>query len=178
MKQIPMKEGQRINNKESHMMTNRKTISNPQSHTNRAVQASQTSTDLTQEVIFMNTVTIIGNLGKDPDVNTLPSNTKVASFSVAVNEVYTKNGERQEKTHWIPCKCFGKTAELAENYLHKGSKVAIVGRLAVESWETTGGDKRSAIRVIADNIDFLSPRSGNGGTKEPTEVGAGELEGF
>lgn len=97
---------------------------------------------------------------------------------MAVNEVYTKNGEKQEKTHWIPCKCFGKTAELAENYLHKGSKVAIVGRLAVESWETTEGDKRSAIRVIADNIDFLSPRSGNSGTRESAEGGAGGLEDF
>jgi single-strand DNA-binding protein len=106
----------------------------------------------------MNSVTITGNLGRDPEIANLPSGTTVANFSVAVNDIYRKDDEKIEKTHWFTVKVFGRLAELANSYLSKGKKVGIVGRLNYEEWEGDKG-KRSKVTIIADKLEFMSPRT-------------------
>jgi len=107
----------------------------------------------------MNSVTVIGNLGRDPESIALPSGTQVVNFSLAVNDVYKNaEGEKVEKTNWIQVKAFGRLAETVAAHLQKGSRVGIHGRLNYEEWETDG-QKRNALKVIADRIDFLSWRT-------------------
>lgn len=103
----------------------------------------------------MNSVTLIGNLGADPEMIQLQNGTAVTNFRVAVNETYNSGNEKTEKTHWFSVKAFGKIAEVVTQYLHKGAKVGIHGRLSYEEWEKDG-QKRSAVKIIADRIDFLS----------------------
>ena len=107
----------------------------------------------------MNSVTITGHLGKDPDSQTLPGGTKLTELRLAVNDVYKNGkGEKVEKTHWFTVKCFGKLAELADEYLTKGKKVGVIGKLNFEEWEGDGG-KRSKVTIIANSLEFMSPRT-------------------
>lgn len=106
----------------------------------------------------MNTVAIVGNMGKEPDLRYTPSGNAICDISLAVNEV-TKNGdgEKKEKTSWFSVRVLGKTAEAVATYTKKGSKIGIVGKLTQDSWEKDG-KKHSIIRIIAREVDFLSPR--------------------
>lgn len=106
----------------------------------------------------MNSVILTGYIGREPEVNMLPSGTRVATFSIAVNDVYRKGEAKNEKTHWFTVKCFGKLADRAASYLSKGNKVGIVGKLNYEEWEAEGG-KRSKISIIANTLEFMSPRT-------------------
>jgi single-strand DNA-binding protein len=106
----------------------------------------------------MNSVTITGHLGRDPETTTLPSGTTVSNFSVAVNDIFRKGDEKTEKTHWFTVKAFGKLAELVNTYLSKGKKVGIIGRLNYEEWDSDTG-KRSKVTIIADKLEFMSPRT-------------------
>jgi len=101
----------------------------------------------------MNTITIIGRVGADPEIFTTQKGTKITSFTVADNEY---NGD-DERTIWINVKCFGKMADVAERYLSKGNKVGISGRLTMETWEKDG-QKRQTLKVIADKIELLTPK--------------------
>jgi len=107
----------------------------------------------------MNTVSLIGNLGNDPEVTVLPSGTPMANFRLAVNETYRKGSENVKKTVWVRIKVFGKRAETMGRYLSKGSKIGVRGKLALDEWESEG-QKRSKLYIVADNIDFLPSRSG------------------
>ena len=113
----------------------------------------------------MNSVTITGHLGRDPETANLPSGSKVANFSVAVNDIYRKGEEKIEKTHWFNVKVFGKLADLATAYLSKGKKVGIIGRLNYEEWDGDNG-KRSKVNIIADKLEFMSPRTVEAGISE------------
>jgi single-strand DNA-binding protein len=106
----------------------------------------------------MNSVTITGHLGRDPETANLPSGSKVSSFSLAVNDIYRKGEEKIEKTHWFTVKVFGKLADLATIYLSKGKKVGIVGRLNYEEWDGDNG-KRSKVTIIGEKLEFMSPRT-------------------
>ena len=107
----------------------------------------------------MNCVLLTGRIGSDPELRTLPSGTQITEMRVAVNDNYkNKDGEKVERTHWFTVKAFGKLADLASTYLSRGNKVGIIGRLNYEEWETDG-QKRNALKVIADRIDFLSWRT-------------------
>ena len=114
----------------------------------------------------MNSVTLIGNLGADPETTALPSGTKVSSFRVAVGDVYGTGDNKTEKTYWFSCKTFGKLAEIVEQHLSKGSRIGLHGKLIHEEWEKDG-QKKSAVRIIADRIDFLSWKTSQGEELQP-----------
>lgn len=101
-------------------------------------------------------VTVVGNLGKDPEIRSTPSGKKIASFSLAVDQGYGDN----KKTEWINCIVWEKLAELAEKYLKKGKTVALSGTLQTSSWEDkTSGQKRYKTEVVARDITFMDSGS-------------------
>jgi len=108
-----------------------------------------------------NRVQLIGNLGKDPEVKNLTSGKMKASFSLATSESYKNaNGEKVDDTQWHNIVAWGKTAEVAENYLQKGSKIAVEGRLIHRSYEAKdGGGKRYITEIIASSLMMLDPKS-------------------
>ena len=112
----------------------------------------------------INKVIVLGNLGADPEVRTTPSGATVASFTVACSEQWKdKDGQKHEKTEWVKCIAWRGTADIAQRYLRKGSKVYVEGKLETRSWEDkNGGGKRYATEVIVSELVMLDPPSGNG----------------
>lgn len=108
----------------------------------------------------VNKVTLIGNLGKDPDVQHLEGNIGVAKFSLATTETYKdRTGKLIAQTEWHTVVLWRGLADLAEKYLHKGSLVYIEGRLRTRSWEDKEGHKKFATEVVGDNLIMLDKRS-------------------
>ena len=113
----------------------------------------------------LNKVMIIGNLTADPDVRTTPRGNTVAELRLAVNRVSSgpNEGERREETTFLDVTCWGRTAEIAGQYLAKGRPVFIEGRLQQDTWEDKQtGQKRSKIRIVAENMQLLGGREGGG----------------
>ena len=113
----------------------------------------------------LNKVMIIGNLTADPEVRTTPRGNSVAELRLAVNRVSSgpNEGERREETTYLDVTCWGRTAEIAGQYLAKGRPVFIEGRLQQDVWEDKQtGQKRSKIRIVAENIQLLGSRDGGG----------------
>jgi len=112
----------------------------------------------------LNRVTLIGNLGKDPEVKYTPSGTPVAKITVATNERYKdKNGEWQDRTEWHNVVLWQRLAEIAGEYLKKGGKVYIEGRLQTRSWDDKQTkQKRYATEIVANDLILLGGR-GEGG---------------
>lgn len=110
-----------------------------------------------------NQVTLIGNLTRDVEVRYIPSGTAVAEVSLAVNEKWTnKDGSKGESVAFIDCTLWGRTAELAAEYLSKGSPVLFAGKLVQDNWDDKEtGQKRSKLKVKVDTMQFLG--SGGGG---------------
>ena len=99
-----------------------------------------------------NKVQLIGNLGNDPEIITLESGKKLAKFNVATNETFKNSkGERETRTEWHRVVCFGKTAEIVEEYITKGKEVAIEGKLTSRSYDDKDGIKKS-LEKIFNNI--------------------------
>lgn len=114
----------------------------------------------------INRAAISGNIGGDPDLRQTASGMQVLSFSVAVNDhVKDANGEWKDRPNWIGCVMFGNRAESVSRFLSKGCKVAIEGKLRYSSWETDGGQKRSKIEVVVDEIEFMSRQQGQLGSE-------------
>ncbi|MEO6096121.1 MAG: single-stranded DNA-binding protein [Fibrobacteria bacterium] len=112
----------------------------------------------------LNKATLIGNLGKDPEVRAIPSGAKVANFSIATTESYTgKDGNKVDKTEWHNIVMWRGLAEVAEKYLRKGSQVYIEGRLQTRSWDDQNGQKRYTTEIVADNMVMLGRPTGGGG---------------
>jgi single-strand DNA-binding protein len=99
-----------------------------------------------------NSVTLIGNLTRDPELRYTTGGRGVASFGLAVNRRYQQNGEWQEQTSFFNVVCWGDLGENAAATLTKGSRAIVTGRLEQRSWETSDGEKRSVVEVIADEI--------------------------
>lgn len=117
----------------------------------------------------VNRVMLIGNLGKDPDVQYLEGNIGVAKFSLATTETYKdRSGKLISQTEWHTVVLWRGLAELAEKYLHKGSLVYIEGRLRTRSWEDKEGNKKFATEVVGDNLIMLDKRNdgSHGGTHD------------
>ena len=113
----------------------------------------------------LNKVMIIGNLTADPEVRTTPRGNTVAELRLAVNRVSSgpNEGERREETTFLDVTCWGRTAEIAGQYLAKGRPVFIEGRLQQDTWEDKQtGQKRSKIRIVAENMQLLGGREGGG----------------
>lgn len=112
----------------------------------------------------VNRVTLIGNLGRDPDLQYLEGNIAVAKFPLATTETFKdKNGNLVSQTEWHTIVLWRGLAELAQKYLHKGSLVYIEGRLRTRSWEDKDKNKRFSTEIVGDNLVMLDKRrDGNG----------------
>ena len=103
-----------------------------------------------------NRVLLMGNLTRNPEIRYTPSGTAVADLGLAVNESFkNKAGEMVEQTCFVDVVVWGRQAETASEYLHKGSPVFVEGRLQLDQWESKEGEKRSKLRVRADRVQFL-----------------------
>jgi single-strand DNA-binding protein len=121
-----------------------------------------------------NKVILLGNLTRDPEVRYTPKGSAVADLGIAVNRVYTTDsGEKREETTFVDVTFWGRTAEVAGEYLKKGRPVFVEGRLQLDSWEDkTSGQKRSKLKVIGETMQLLGGRPGGGGGGD-AEEGAG-----
>ena len=113
----------------------------------------------------LNKVMLIGNLTRDPELRHTPKGTAVSEISLAINRVWNNDqGQKQEETTFVEVTLWGRQAELAQQYLVKGRPVYIEGRLQLDSWDDKEtGKKRSKLRVIGENMQFLSSGTGAGG---------------
>ncbi len=108
----------------------------------------------------LNKVMLIGNLTKDPEARTLPSGQAVSSFSLATNRTWKdKDGAKKEQAEFHNIVAFGKLAEICNQYLKKGAKTYIEGRLQTSSWEDQNGVKKYRTEIIAENLSMLGGRS-------------------
>ena len=99
-----------------------------------------------------NTITLVGTLGKDVELRFTAAGKAVASFGIAVNRRYLVNGEWQEQTSWFNVTAWGELGENAAASLSKGARIVVTGRLEQQEYTTSEGDKRTAIKVIADDL--------------------------
>ena len=140
-------------------------------------------------MVSVNRMTIIGNLGNEPEMRFTPSGRPVTSFPVATNWRYTtQDGERKEETEWFTVVCWGKLAEQCNQFLSKGRLIYVEGRLRMHTWDGQDGQKRYRNEIVAARVNFLD-RQGTAPPVEdkldeaipsdeakPDETGAGEGE--
>ena len=108
----------------------------------------------------VNKVILVGRLGRDPETRYTGGGQAVANFSVATDETYKdRNGERQKRTEWHKIVVWGKQAEIAQQYLKKGSLVFIEGRIQSREWQDKEGQKRTSFEIVANNFRMLGGRS-------------------
>ncbi|HVM30180.1 MAG TPA: single-stranded DNA-binding protein [Candidatus Limnocylindrales bacterium] len=119
----------------------------------------------------LNKCLIIGNLGRDPEMRYTPSGQAVTQFTVAVNRYYKdQQGDRQEETEWFRVVAWGQQAEFAAEYLRKGNKVFVEGRIQTRQWEGQDGQKRYTTELVANTIQNLERRS-----REDGPPGGGDM---
>ncbi|RLB10335.1 MAG: single-stranded DNA-binding protein [Deltaproteobacteria bacterium] len=108
----------------------------------------------------VNKVILIGNLGRDPELRYTPSGIPVATFTVATKEEWRdrNTGEKQERTEWHRIVAWRRLGEICGEYLHKGSKVYIEGKLRTRTWEDRDGNTRYTTEIIAQNLQILTPK--------------------
>ncbi len=113
----------------------------------------------------VNKVILIGRLGKDPEIKSIPSGQSVAKFTIATDERFTdRNGEKQERTEWHNIVAWGKLAEICGQYLRKGKLVYIDGRIRTDSWEDKETkQKRYRTEIVADNMQMLDRKGDDEG---------------
>lgn len=107
---------------------------------------------------MINKVILIGNLGADPEVRYTQNGTAVANFRVATTETWTKDGKKEEQTEWHRIVAFARLGEICGEYLAKGSRVYIEGRLQTRKWDDRDGNTRYTTEVVAREMKMLSPR--------------------
>lgn len=126
----------------------------------------------------VNRVMLIGNLGKDPDVQFLDGNIAVAKFPLATTETFKdRSGKLVSQTEWHTVVLWRGLAELAQKYLHKGSLVYIEGRLRTRSWEDKEGNKKFATEIVGDNLIMLDKRAEGMAGHAPHQGGTHDVEG-
>jgi single-strand DNA-binding protein len=130
----------------------------------------------------INKVILIGNLGADPETRAMPSGTTVANMRIATSESWKdkQTGDMKEQTEWHSVAMFGRLAEIAGEYLRKGSQVYIEGRLRTRKWQDKQGNDRYSTEIVANEMQMLGGRGGGGAaggggesrdTREPRESG-------
>jgi single-strand DNA-binding protein len=130
----------------------------------------------------VNKVILVGRLGRDPETRYTGSGQAVANFSLATDETYKdRNGERQKRTEWHKIVVWGKQAEIAQQYLKKGSLVFIEGRIQSREWQDKEGQKRTSFDIVANNFRMLGGRAesaaaAGGGMGGGTSRGADDLD--
>ncbi len=122
----------------------------------------------------VNKVILVGRLGRDPETRYTSSGQAVANFSVATDETYKdRAGERQKRTEWHKIVVWGKQAEIAQQYLRKGSLVFIEGRIQSREWQDREGNKRTSFEIVANNFRMLGGRAEGGRGEVPQAAAAG-----
>ncbi len=124
---------------------------------------------------YLNKVFIIGNLTRDPELRVTPKGTAICQFGIAVNRQFKdESGATRDETTFIDVEAWGKQGELVSKYLSKGSLAMVEGRLKLDQWEDKqSGQKRSKLKVVLDNVQFLSSRGSAGGGPGPACAGRG-----
>lgn len=118
----------------------------------------------------VNKAILIGHLGKDPEVRYMPSGEAVANVTLATSETWKdKNGEKQEKTEWHNIVFYKRLAEIAGEYLKKGSQIYVEGRITTEKWQTKEGQDRYTTKIVANEMKMLDRKSSGGGSFEVVE---------
>ena len=119
---------------------------------------------------MLNKMLLIGNVGRDPEMRYTPSGSAVTSFSLAVNRRYTPpGGEQQEETEWFDITAWNRLAETCNNYVTRGMKVYVEGRLRSRSWVGQDGQTRFRNEIVANSVTFLNrPQQGGGGYGAPS----------
>jgi single-strand DNA-binding protein len=119
---------------------------------------------------YLNKVLLIGNLTRDPELRVTPKGTAICQFGLAVNRQYKdESGATRDETAFIDIEAWGKQGELVSKYLQKGSPAFIEGRLRFDSWEDkTSGQKRNKLKVVLENVQFLSRGGGGAGAGAST----------
>ena len=111
-----------------------------------------------------NKVLLMGNLTRDVQVKSTSGGQSVADISIAVNRKYkTKDGQDREEVTYVDCECWGPRGEVIAKYFSKGKPIFIEGRLKLDSWEDKDGQKRSKMRVMIEDFQFVEGRGGGGG---------------
>ena len=112
----------------------------------------------------INKVIVVGNLGANPDSRNMPSGNAVTNISVATSESWNdkETGEKQEKTEWHRVVFFGRLAEIASDYLKKGSQVYVEGKLQTRKWEDKEGNERWTTEIVANQMQMLGERMSQG----------------
>jgi single-strand DNA-binding protein len=124
----------------------------------------------------INRAVLVGRLTREPELRALPSGTSVCSLRIAVNSMRKDaNGEPTEKPNYFDVSVFGAAAESVSNYVRRGRRVGIDGRLDWREWETADGQKRQSVSIVADTVQFLDAPRGDGDDDAPDGdlVGAG-----
>jgi single-strand DNA-binding protein len=122
-------------------------------------------TDSGRVLMSVNKVILVGRLGRDPETRYTGGGQAVANFSVATDETYKdKAGERQKRTEWHKIVVWGKQAEIAQQYLKKGSLIFIEGRIQSREWQDKEGQKRTSFEIVATNFRMLGGRGDGGGS--------------
>jgi len=122
----------------------------------------------------VNKVILVGNLGKDPETRYMPSGSAVTNLTLATSESWKdkQTGENQERTEWHKVAMFGKLAEIAAEYLRKGSQVYIEGKLRTRKWQDKEGKDRWTTEIVADEMNMLGGKSGGASAGERAPAGA------
>ncbi len=116
----------------------------------------------------VNKVILVGNLGRDPETRYTTSGEAVTNVSIATTDTWKdKSGEKQERTEWHRVAFFGKLAEIAGEYLKKGSQVYVEGRLQTRKWQDKEGQEKYTTEIVADRMQMLGSRAGAGGGDAP-----------
>lgn len=114
-------------------------------------------------MIGINKVTLVGNLGSDPEVKKTSAQATVTTFSLATNRSWIKDGQKHDHTEWHRIVVWGKLAETCGEYLSKGRQVYIEGRIQTRAWEDDKGQKRYTTEVVAQQVLFLGSKESNAG---------------
>jgi len=122
----------------------------------------------------LNKVMLIGNVTRDPEIRYTPKGTALVDLGLAVNRRYTaENGEKREETTFVDITFWGRTAEIANEYLKKGRSVYVEGRLQLDSWDDKAtGQKRSKLQIVGEEMQMLGSREGSGGGSRETSGGS------
>jgi single-strand DNA-binding protein len=123
----------------------------------------------------VNKVILVGNLGADPETKYLPSGDAITNIRVATTDRWKDkaSGEMKEATEWHRIAFFGRLAEIAGEYLKKGSQVYVEGRIRTRKWQDKEGQDRYSTEIVADTMQMLGSRAGGGEPREPRSVSAG-----
>jgi single-strand DNA-binding protein len=118
----------------------------------------------------LNKVLLIGNLTRDPDVRMMSNGRPVCNFGLALNRNYKDSeGNRKEEVTFVDVECFGPRAEAVAKFFSKGRSIFVEGRLKLDQWESKEGEKRSALRVVLDNFEFVDSKQ-DGSSNQPRNI--------